>query len=68
MVSKDTRNTLLQAAKQVILTKGYAACGLSEILAAAGVPKGSFYHYFKSKEDFGAELPKSYIWTRMKSI
>jgi len=61
MACKDTRNMLLRAAKQIILTKGFAATGLSEILAAAGVPKGSFYHYFKSKEDFGAELLKSYL-------
>jgi len=61
MACKDTRNTLLRAARRIILTKGFAATGLSEILAAAGVPKGSFYHYFKSKEDFGAELLKCYL-------
>lgn len=61
MVSKDTRNIIFQSAKQIILTKGYAAAGLNEILSAAGVPKGSFYHYFKSKEEFGAELLKSYL-------
>jgi TetR/AcrR family transcriptional regulator, transcriptional repressor for nem operon len=61
MVSKDTRNIILQAAKKIILTKGYGAAGLNEILTEAGVPKGSFYHYFKSKEDFVAELLKSYL-------
>ena len=35
---------------------GFAAVGLSEILAAAGVPKGSFYHWFRSKEQFGEAL------------
>jgi TetR/AcrR family transcriptional repressor of nem operon len=60
MVGKDTRNNILETAREIILTKGYAA-GLNEILTAANVPKGSFYHYFKSKEDFVAELLKSYL-------
>lgn len=36
--------------------KGFNGSGLSEILERAGVPKGSFYHYFGSKEDFGVAL------------
>ncbi len=36
--------------------KGYNATGLQEILESSGVPKGSFYFYFKSKEDFGLEI------------
>lgn len=42
-------------------TKGFHPVGLNEILAAVGVPKGSFYHYFKSKEHFGVEMLKHYI-------
>ncbi len=61
MVGKDTKQNILQTAKGIILAKGYAAVGLSEILSAAGVPKGSFYHYFKSKEDFGVALLESYL-------
>jgi TetR/AcrR family transcriptional repressor of nem operon len=38
------------------MTKGYSQCGLTEILTEAGVPKGSFYYYFQSKEDFGLQL------------
>jgi len=55
---RDSKTLILDAAKSIILEKGYAAAGLNEILSAAGVPKGSFYHYFKSKEDFGVELIK----------
>lgn len=40
--------------------KGFSATGLDEILKAVGVPKGSFYHYFDSKEAFGAELIDRY--------
>lgn len=41
--------------------KGYSAVGLNEILATAGVPKGSFYHYFNSKDAFGEALLESYF-------
>ena len=40
--------------------KGYSNIGLKEILDKAMVPKGSFYHYFKSKEDFGIQVLKKY--------
>lgn len=41
--------------------KGFSAVGLNEILAAAGVPKGSFYHYFGSKDAFGEALLAKYF-------
>ncbi|MDQ8188351.1 TetR/AcrR family transcriptional regulator [Pelagicoccus sp. SDUM812002] len=40
--------------------RGYSAAGVNDILAAAGVPKGSFYHYFRSKADFGSQLIDAY--------
>lgn len=45
----------------IILGKGFSAVGLNEILATAGVPKGSFYHYFGSKEAFGEALLTLYF-------
>ena len=57
----DVRQSILDTAKPIILGKGFSAVGLNEILAAAAVPKGSFYHYFKSKELFGAALLESYF-------
>jgi TetR/AcrR family transcriptional repressor of nem operon len=57
----DTRAHILATANPIILGKGFSAVGLNEILSAAGVPKGSFYHYFESKEHFGAELIRSYF-------
>ncbi|SFB82420.1 TetR/AcrR family transcriptional regulator [Pseudoalteromonas denitrificans] len=56
MVKQDTREMILTAGHSLIIEKSYNGCGLKEILDAAGVPKGSFYHYFKSKEDFGMAL------------
>ena len=57
----DTRQHILNTARAIILGKGFAAVGLNEILTSAGVPKGSFYHYFKSKEDFGNTLLQDYF-------
>lgn len=52
----STRDKLLEAGAQAIAAKSFNACGLAEILSLAGVPKGSFYHYFESKEHFGVAL------------
>lgn len=41
--------------------QGYHGTGLQEILDAVNVPKGSFYNYFGSKEDFGADVIQHYI-------
>jgi TetR/AcrR family transcriptional repressor of nem operon len=51
-----TRARLLEVGAELIAQKSFGGCGLAEILSAAGVPKGSFYHYFASKEDFGVAL------------
>lgn len=55
------RQYILDTAKPIILGKGFSAVGLNEVLSAADVPKGSFYHYFKSKEMFGEALLDSYF-------
>ena len=39
---------------------GYQACGVQEIVDAAGVPKGSFYNYFKAKELLAREILDNY--------
>lgn len=57
----DVRQRILDVARPRMLEKGFTAVGLSEVLAAAGVPKGSFYHYFGSKEAFGKALLDDYF-------
>ena len=57
----DIRQHILDTAKPIILGKGFSAVGLNELLNSAEVPKGSFYHYFKSKEYFGEALLDSYF-------
>lgn len=57
----DTRRQILVTAQAIILGRGFAAVGLNEILKTAQVPKGSFYHYFESKEQFGKALLENYF-------
>lgn len=56
-----TKERILDAAEELMLTKSFHSVGLNEILSAVKVPKGSFYHYFASKEQFGVELLKHHV-------
>ena len=56
MTKDSTKNKILEHAAQVIHRKGFNNTGIQEILESAGVPKGSFYFHFKSKEDMGLAL------------
>jgi TetR/AcrR family transcriptional regulator, transcriptional repressor for nem operon len=57
----DTRQHLINAAERIMGHKGFAAVGINEVLSSAGVPKGSFYHWFSSKDDFGRAVIDSYF-------
>lgn len=57
----SVRQHILATGRSIIMGKGYSGVGLNEILSAAGVPKGSFYHYFKSKELFGKAMLEDYV-------
>jgi TetR/AcrR family transcriptional repressor of nem operon len=48
--TSDARDKILTAARSLIELRGYSALGVAEICKAAGVPKGSFYYFFESKE------------------
>ena len=47
----DTRTRILHSARELIYTRSYADVGVAEICKQAGVQKGSFYHFFPSKQD-----------------
>lgn len=57
----EVRKSILANGQRIMAGKGFSAVGINEILTAAGVPKGSFYHYFGSKDAFGEALIESYF-------
>lgn len=58
--SPETRSKLLEKGAGLVSSRGFNATGVQEITAAAGVPKGSFYNYFESKEAFAVEVLSEY--------
>jgi len=64
----NTRQHILDTGNRIIAGKGFASVGLNEILTSAGVPKGSFYHYFESKEQYGQALLQDYFDRYLASI
>lgn len=57
----DVRQRILASGRRTMGGKGFSAVGLNEVLTSAGVPKGSFYHYFGSKDAFGEALLQDYF-------
>jgi len=57
----STKDQILATGRGLVAQRGFAGMGLNELLKAASVPKGSFYHYFSSKEDFGCKLLEQYL-------
>lgn len=59
--NQTTKSRILDVAEEIMLEKSFHSVGLKQILTVAKVPKGSFYHYFVSKEKFGIEMLKHYM-------
>ncbi len=57
---EGVKQQLLEAGMKMMQEKGYTNSGLQQVLDLVGVPKGSFYHYFESKEDFALEIIQHY--------
>jgi TetR/AcrR family transcriptional repressor of nem operon len=53
---QERRKQIIERATSVIFRQGFGATSGSDILAATGVGKGNFYHYFKGKEEFGLAI------------
>ncbi|SNY98831.1 TetR/AcrR family transcriptional regulator [Halomonas sp. hl-4] len=53
MKNTATRDKLIETGAELFGQHGYNATGINAVLKTCGVPKGSFYHYFSSKEEFG---------------
>jgi AcrR family transcriptional regulator len=67
-VSVDTKQQILEAAREVIGQKGFAGTRVSDIVAQAGVAQGTFYLYFKSKQDVVSEIANSIILSQTERI
>ncbi len=53
---EDTKNRILEMAQSLVMEKGFSATSLDDILKAAGVTKGAFFHHFQSKADLAQKL------------
>lgn len=56
MKRANKRNEIIQVGKEIVVRQGFKATSLNDLLSTASVPKGSFYYYFSSKEDFGLAI------------
>jgi TetR/AcrR family transcriptional repressor of nem operon len=60
MAKRNVREQIVEAGLKCLLEKGFNGVGVQEITTSAGVPKGSFYNHFESKEALGAEIIERY--------
>src|ERR1700733_5315392 len=60
MPRANVKEQLIEAGLKTLIERGFNGCGVQEITEAAGVPKGSFYNYFESKEAFSADVLEHY--------
>jgi TetR/AcrR family transcriptional repressor of nem operon len=60
-LAHSTKQRLLDAGQTMLLKHGYHDLGIQAVLNATGVPKGSFYHHFRDKEDFGLQVIDQYM-------
>lgn len=60
-MTHSTKHRLLEAGLAMLLERGYHDLGIQAVLAQTEVPKGSFYHHFKSKEDFALQVIDLYM-------
>lgn len=56
----DTRTALVRAGTEICTERGFQITGIEEVLKRVGVPKGSFYHFFSSKREFGEAVIENY--------
>ena len=60
-MATDTKQQLLRQGMAMLLKHGYHDLGITALLEATNIPKGSFYHHFDSKEDFGMQVIDLYM-------
>jgi TetR/AcrR family transcriptional regulator, transcriptional repressor for nem operon len=60
-MATDTKQHLLEQGMAMLLRQGYHDLGITAVLEATGIAKGSFYHHFESKEDFALQVIDLYM-------
>jgi TetR/AcrR family transcriptional repressor of nem operon len=68
MKRKHSKEDIIANGLELIREKGYNNTGIEDILKANGIPKGSFYNFFKSKEDFGIKALAYYTENQVNRI
>jgi TetR/AcrR family transcriptional repressor of nem operon len=63
-----SKDDIVQAGLELILSKGFTATGVEAILKQANVPKGSFYNFFSSKEEFGLAIIDKFVASRAEVL
>ena len=58
---RDTKQQLIRKGTKLFMHHSFQGTGINDVLKEAGVPKGSFYHFFPSKEDFALEVISSWV-------
>ncbi|MDA0927709.1 MAG: TetR family transcriptional regulator C-terminal domain-containing protein [Proteobacteria bacterium] len=62
------REALLAVGEELFINNSFNSVGLNDILREASIPKGSFYHYFDSKEDFGMQVVQHYGQQNLQAL
>jgi TetR/AcrR family transcriptional regulator, transcriptional repressor for nem operon len=57
----DTRRALIWCGTELLTERGFQVTGIDEVLKRVGVPKGSFYHFFANKHEFGEAVIQNYV-------
>jgi TetR/AcrR family transcriptional repressor of nem operon len=68
MQRKHNINQIVDKGLELIREKGYTNTGIADILKANDIPKGSFYNFFKNKEDFGIKAMQAYTQRQIEWI
>lgn len=57
----DTKRALIWCGTELLTERGFQITGIDEVLKRVGVPKGSFYHFFSNKHEFGEAVIQNYV-------
>jgi TetR/AcrR family transcriptional regulator, transcriptional repressor for nem operon len=68
LIDPPARRRLLQAAQALIISQGFPATTVDDICRAAGLTKGSFFHYFANKEELGAAVLDHFWESRLADM